>query len=226
MPNMYILKVLLSLSCRRRKLINKNKGSHYVSVVSAIGNESTIRKKLYSRPGYLQIFHDQKPANYEVPFDSINIVPSTRVDPAGSEYLAGSEERPSITDNDVMMMKSQPIQLLSANMTTMTTVTTSKPDTHKSAPVKKKKLVKPYAVVDMADIAAKAGLDDDTATKLKSKHQRNKYVPTNREALSHSFGTHTDNSTTTQVDLNGRFYTVPIYVNLHIPMTINPSYNK
>jgi len=191
--------------------------------VSTIGNESTIRKKLYSRPGYLQIFHDAKPGNYEVPVDSVNIVPNTRVDPAGLEYLTGSEERPSITDADVMMMKTQPIQPLSANMTT---VTTSKPHTHKSAQVKKKKLVKPYAVVDMADIAAKAGLEDDTVTKPKSKHQRNKHVPTNREALSHSFGAHTRNSTTTQVELNGRFYTVPIYVNLHIPMTINPSYNK
>jgi len=201
--------------------MNKKKGSHYVSVVSAIGNESIIKKKLYSRPGYLQIFHDPKPAHYEIPVCSENIAPNTRTDPAGLEYVAGSEERPSITDKDVMMMRSEPMQLLSANMTSMAT---SK-DTYKSVQVKKKKLVKPYAVVDMADIAAKAGLDD-TAPKQKSKHQKNKHFPTNREALKHSFGSCTNNSTTTQVELNGRFYTVPVYVNLHIPMTINPSYNK
>ncbi|XP_065884161.1 uncharacterized protein [Dysidea avara] len=207
---------------KRRKLINQNKGSHYVSVVSTIGNEYRLRKKLYSHPGYLQIFHDPKPVDYEVPVGSVNIAPNARTDPASLEYLAGSEERPSITDKDVMMMKSEPIQLLSANMTTMTT---SKLDAHKSAQVKKKKLVKPYAVVDVTDIATKAGLDD-TATKHKSKHHKNKHVPSNREALSHSFGSCTDNSIITQVELNGRFYTVPVYVNLHVPMTINPSYNK
>ena len=216
------LNAQLSSSCRRRKLINQNKGSHYVSVVSTIGNEYRLRKKLYSHPGYLQIFHDPKPVDYEVPVGSVNIAPNARTDPASLEYLAGSEERPSITDKDVMMMKSEPIQLLSANMTTMTT---SKLDAHKSAQVKKKKLVKPYAVVDVTDIATKAGLDD-TATKHKSKHHKNKHVPSNREALSHSFGSCTDNSIITQVELNGRFYTVPVYVNLHVPMTINPSYNK
>ena len=192
--------------------------------MTAICNESTTRKKLLSRPGYLQIFHD--PANSEVPANSINIVPSTRADPASLEYLAGTEERHDVTDKDgteerhyvtdkdVKMIKPEPVQLLS------TTVTTSKLDTHKSTQVHK---VEPYAVVDMIDIVTTAGLDN-TVTKHKSKHQRNKHVPTNREALILSFGTHTDDSITTQVELNGRFCTVPLYVNLHIPMTINPSY--
>ncbi|XP_065884164.1 uncharacterized protein [Dysidea avara] len=215
-----VIIILLWLIKRRRKLMNKHKGSHCVSVVSTIGNEYRLRKKLYSCPGYLQIFHDPKPVDYEVPVDSVNIAPNARTDPAHLEYLAGSEERPSVTDKDVMMMKSEPIQLSSANMTTMTT---SKLDAHKSAQVKKKKLVKPYAVVDVTDIVTKAGLDD-TATKHKSKHHKNKHVPSNREALSHSFGSCTDNNNVTQVELNGRFYTVPLYVNLHVPITINPSY--
>ena len=167
---------------------------------------------MYSRPGYLQIFHD--PTNYKVPVNSINIVPSTTVDPASLEHMAGTEEGYDVTDKDEKLIKPEPLQLLSTNMTT---VTTSKPDTHKNTQVHK---VEPYAVVDMIDIA---GLDN-TVTKHKSKHQRNKHIPTNREALILSFGTHTDNSTNTQVELNGRFFTVPLYVNLHTPMTINPSY--
>jgi len=197
--------------------IKKHKGTHYVSVVSIIGNESlSTKKKLYSRPGYLQIFHDPMPAvaYYEVPIKS-----SAKSDPANSENPAGTEERPSISDKDVMLLKSEPIELLSTNMTTSST---SKLEVHRSAQVKKKKLVKPYAVVDMADIAAKAGLDG-IASKHKSKQQKNKCVPSNKEALSHSFGSCAeDSSTTTQVELNGRYYTVPAYVNLPIPMTVNP----
>ena len=224
--NYVFLNAQLSSSCRR-KLINQERGSHYVSVVSTIGNESRFREKLYSRPGYLQIFHDLKPVNCEVPDNSVNTVPSTRADPASLEYLAGSEKT---ADKDIIVTKSEPIQLLFV----------------------KKELVKPYAVVDMTDIATKAGLDDtetkddtatkaglddtetkgdtatkagldDTATKHKSKHHKNKHVPSNREALSHSFGSCTDNNNVTQVELN-TFYTIPLYVNLHVPMTINPSY--
>jgi len=163
---------------------------------------------LYSRPGYLQIFHDPKPGSYEIPVNSINIVPSTKADPANLEYLAGSEERP---EKEVTTTKPEPIQLLSANVTT---------SNHNQL-----KRVEPYAVVDMVDIATKAGLDN-TVTKHRSKHQRNNHKHTNRETLILAFGARTDDSTITQVELNEMFYTVPIYVNLHTPMTINPSYIK
>ena len=94
----------------------------------------------------------------------------------------------------------------------------------------KRKLVKPYAIVDVKDI----GSDSDLGTsrglldRLKLKRQKQEELPSNREALKKSFTLSLHNNITPveQHTSTGRYYTVPIYVNLNIPMTVNPSYKK
>ena len=95
----------------------------------------------------------------------------------------------------------------------------------------KKKLVKPYAVVEVKDIVTDKSLEATShgvLDRLRAKRQKHEELPSNREALKKSFGLCLDSSTT-QVEQHSsteRYCTVPIYVNLNIPMTVNPSYNK
>ena len=94
-----------------------------------------------------------------------------------------------------------------------------------------KKLVKPYAVIDVKDIVTDVSLEaasHGVLDRLRAKHQTHEEPPSNREALKKSFGLCLEGSST-QVEQHtstGRYCTVPIYVNLNIPMTVNPSYNK
>ena len=97
----------------------------------------------------------------------------------------------------------------------------------------RKKLVKPYAVVDVKDIETDGRLETSQEVLgrySRAKHQRHTEVPSNREALEKSFALNSDNITiSTEVEQPtspGRYYTVPMYVNINVPMTVNPSYNK
>ena len=94
----------------------------------------------------------------------------------------------------------------------------------------KRKLVKPYAIVEVGDIGNDSGLGTSQGVldRLKRKRQKQEELPSNREALKRSFTLSLHNNTT-QVEQHpstGRYYTVPIYVNLNVPMTLNPSYKK
>ena len=87
-------------------------------------------------------------------------------------------------------------------------------------------MVKPYAIVDIRDIVTDTSLgaaSHGVLDQLKAKYQRNETLS---EALKKSFGLCLESSTS-QVNQSlpsGRYHTVPIYINLDIPMTVNPSY--
>jgi len=93
----------------------------------------------------------------------------------------------------------------------------------------KKKLVKPYAVIDIKDIGNEKSASHGVLNRLRAKRQKHETLPSNREALKKSFGLCLESSTSLveqPSSSTGRYHTVPIYVNLNIPMTVNPSYNK
>ena len=215
-----------SLYCRRRKWRSRN-GLYYISIVHGIGNESR-RGQLHSRPGYLQIVHDAPCAGYEVPRSSVNIRPqATTLLTNETEYsrreLRGCADSNSSINS--VQVTTEPIQtrMVSSRLTDGHTdnVKITQP---------KRKLVKPYAIVDVKDI----GSDSDLGTsrglldRLKLKRQKQEELPSNREALRKSFAMSLHNNTTPveQHTSTGRYYTVPIYVNLNIHMTVNPSYKK
>lgn len=193
-----------------------------------IGNGSR-NGQLHSRPGYLQIVHDGPScAGYEVPRDSVNIRPQTTTPLTNETEYPRREIRGCADSNssiNSVQVTTQSIQ---------TTLVTSTPTDHHKDSVQithpKRKLVKPYAIVDVKDIGSDSDLETSRGVldRLKRKRQKQEDLPSNREALKRSFALSLHNNTT-QVEQHpstGRYYTVPIYVNLNIPMTVNPSYKK
>jgi len=201
--------------------------------VSGIGRVPMLeRGQLYSRPGYLQIVHDVRCVGYEVPRNSINLTPRITL-PSNNEIdyprreLQGGHTNSNSSINSVQVTV-EPIKVASVSSTT-TELDVNDPHIIRG----KKKLVKPYAIVDVKDIvidmASKA--NQEVLGRHKAKHKKHKELPCNREALEKSFNLCSD-ITTAQAEQSpantskGRYYTVPMYVNVNIPMTINPSYNK
>lgn len=189
-----------------------------------IGNESRTGQ-LHSRPGYLQIVHDSPCAGYEIPRSSINLRPETTLLANETEYpkreLHGCAD--SNTSINSVKVTTEPIR---TSLVSGTDHHTSDAQVNKG----KRKLVKPYAIVDVRDIGTDTSLkaSQGVLDRLKAKHQKQEELPSNREALKKSFASCVSNSAS-QVDQcasTPRYYTVPMYVNLNVPMSVNPSYNK
>ena len=212
-------------SCRRRKQRDRS-GLHYISVVHGIGNKSR-KGQLHSRPGYLQIIHEAGTscAGYEIPRSSLNIRPGITLLPNETEYprreiRACADSNSSINSVQVTTESIQTASVGTDHVNNVQIITKSKT-----------KLVKPYAVVDVKDITTDVSLEaasHGVLDRLRAKRLKHEELPSNREALKKSFGLCLERSST-QVEQHtstGRYYTVPIYVNLNAPMTVNPSYNK
>lgn len=230
---MIVIIALISvwLVYRRRKWRNRN-GLYYISIVHGIGNVSR-RGRLHSRPGYLQIVHDAPCAGYEVPRSSVNIRPqATTLLTNETEYprreLHGCADSNSSINS--VQVTTEPIQMRMVSSRLVSSRPTDGHTDNVKVTQPKRKLVKPYAIVDVKDI----GSDSDLGTsrglldRLKLKRQKQEELPSNREALKKSFTLSLHNNITPaeQHTSTGRYYTVPIYVNLNIPMTVNPSYKK
>lgn len=222
LPAQIIIKPLPYLSCRRRKQRDSS-GLHYISVVHGIGNKSR-KGQLHSRPGYLQIVHEASTScsGYEVPRSSLNIKPGITNE---TEYLRREIRTTADSNSSInsVQVTTQPIQTAS--------VGTYRVNESQVITKSKKKLVKPYAVIDVKDIATDVSLgaaNHGVLDRLRAKRPKHEEPSPNREALKKSFGLCLERSNT-QVEQHtstGRYFTVPIYVNLNIPMTVNPSYNK
>ena len=212
-----------NFSCRRRKQRNRN-GLHYISVVQGIGNESR-RGQLHSRPGYLQIVNEAYCAGYEIPRSSLIIRPAATKYPR-REVRACADSNSSI---DSVQVTTENIQTSSVGIDLQPSSVGTNCANGQIIDKSKKKLVKPYAVIDIKDIGNEKAASHGVLDRLKAKRQKYETLPSNREALKKSFGLCLENSTS-QVEQpsssTGRYHTVPIYVNLNIPMTVNPSYNK
>ena len=194
---------------------------------------------LHSRPGYLQIIQDAStcPAGYEVPHSSVNLRYEKTLHPNGTneidhprrELSRCTDSNSSITSVQVNIEPIQTTLVSSANKTNILCAN----GTAQITEVKKKKLVKPYAVIDVEKITTDKHIGASHGVlgwrKNKTKHQKHEELPSNREALNKSFALWSGSSAT-QVEQSspsaGRYYTVPVYVNLNIPMTVNPSYDK
>ena len=189
-----------------------------------IGNESR-KGQLHSRPGYLQIVHEVRTScgDYEVPMNSLNMRPGITLLPNETEYPR-KEIRACADSNSSI----NSVQVITELIKTASVGTDHVNDTQIIAK-SKKKLVKPYAVVDVKDITTDASLEaasHGVLDRLRAKRQKHEELPSNREALKKSFGLCLESCTTQVETSTGRYYTVPIYVNLNMPMTVNPSYNK
>lgn len=219
-----VIIVLISvwLIYRRRKQRSRD-GLHYISIVQGIGNESK-RGQLYSRPGYLQIIAPC--AGYEIPCNSVNITPELALT---NETEYPRRELGGCTDSNSSINSVQvTTQLIQTSLVSASV--TDRYANNLQVPTGQTKLVKPYAIVDVKDISTNKGLQvsQGLLDRLKARRQKQEKLPSNREALTNSFASCPNNSITQfeQRSSTGRYYTVPIYVNLNIPMTVNPSYNK
>ena len=188
-----------------------------------IGNESR-KGQLRSRPGYLQIIHEARTSygDYEVPLNSLNVRSEITLLSNENEYprreiRACADNNSSISS---VQVTTEPIQTASVGA-----------DHVNDTQIITKSLVEPYAIVDIKDITTDASLEvasDGVLDRLRAKHQKHEELLFNREAFKKSFGSCLE-SCTTQVEQHtstGRYHTVPMYVNLNIPMTVNPSYGK
>ena len=202
------------LSSRRRKQKIKN-GLNYISVVQGIGNESR-RGQLISRPGYLQIIHEAPNVKPEIPHNNNPFIvrPGTKPPLNENEYPRREFHTGADSNSSSSQMISEIIQ------------TSSVGTDGANGQIIIKQFVKPYAMVDITDIGTDTSLEaasHGVLDQLRVKHQRNETLS---EALKKSFDLCLESSTSQvkQPSSSGRYHTIPIYVNLDIPMTVNPSY--
>ena len=157
--------------------------------------------------------------DYEVP---LNVRP-------GITLLSNENEYPK---REIRACADNNSSLNSVQVTTEPIQTTSVGTDHvNDTQIITKSLAIPYAIVDVKDITTDANLEAASygvPDRLRAKHQKHEELLFNRETFKKSFGSCLE-SCTTQVEQHtstGRYHTVPIYVNLNIPMTVNPSYCK
>ena len=171
-----------------------------------------------SHPGYLQIIHEAPNVKPEIPHNNnpFIVMPATKPPLNENEY----PRREFHTGADSNSSSSQ--------ITTETIQTSSVGTDGANGQIIIEQFVKPYAMVNIRDIGTDTSLEaaiysHGVLDQLKAKHQRNE---TFSEALKKSFDLCLDSSTAQvkQPSSSGRYYTIPIYINLDIPMTVNPSY--
>lgn len=191
--------------------------------MQGIGNESR-RGYLYSRPGYLQIIAPC--AGYEIPRNSVNIT----LEPAPTNETEYPRRELGGCADSNSSINSVHVTTQSIQTSLVSTSVTDRYANNLQVPTGQTKLVKPYAIVDVKDISTNKGLQvsQGLLDRLKARRQKQEKFPSNREALTNSFASYPNNSITQfeQYSPAGRYYTVPIYVNLNVPMTVNPAYNK